>query len=96
MRAEIKTFKWTCDGWFYRGGKEYDPVDCPNTLRLTGTWKELELYFEQSGWRQVEHLVAETAIEKHLCPRKHGQSSLNVSQGPHYIDANSVAAQAES
>ena len=96
MRYSVKSVRFTCDGWYYRGGHEYDPVDCPNTLHLTGTNSEIEKYFTQSGWKHIEQLLAESAIEKHLCPRKHFEASRGVTQGPHYIDANSPAAQGES
>lgn len=97
MRQVIHSVRFSCDGWFYRGGKEYDPIDCPNTLRLTGTHSEIEKYFTQSGWKHVAQLMAESAIEKHLCPRRHGQDSLHRVREPEYVDeANSPVAQGES
>ena len=89
MRHEIKTFRFTCDGWYYKGGNKWEPTECPNTFLLNGTEEEINRMFESSGWRHVEVPVAQTAIEKHVCPRKHGQDSLREPREPLFIDETS-------
>jgi hypothetical protein len=78
MKFSVKTIRFTCDDWYYKGGFEWEKTDCPNTLLLTGTNREIENMFERSGWKRQENLIAQTAIEKHTCPRKHGEASLGV------------------
>jgi hypothetical protein len=78
MRYSVKTVRFTCDSWYYKGGFEWERTDCPNTLLLTGTNREIQTMFERSGWKTQQHLLAETAIEKHTCPRKHAEDSLGV------------------
>lgn len=97
MRHIVYTVRFTCDSWYYKGGNKWEPTDCPNTLLLTGTKKEIDKFFTQSGWTNLEYPVAQTAIEKHRCPRKHEEDSLNRPREPEYVDdANSPAAQGES
>ena len=73
MRHRIKTFRFTCDSWYYKGGNKWEPTDCPNTLLLTGTEEEINTYFEQSGWT-YQH----DELDRHVCPRKHTIDSLGV------------------
>lgn len=73
MRKVVKTFRFTCDAWFYRGGHEWDQTDCPNTLLLNGTKEEIDSLYEQSGWK-----FSFGEDDRHICPRKHYADSLGV------------------
>ena len=73
MRHRIKTFRFTCDSWYYRGGHKWDVTDCPNTLLLTGTEEEINNLYEQSGWK-----FQYGELDRHVCPRKHTVDSLGI------------------
>ena len=68
MKERIKTFRFTCDGWYY---DEYnDTVYCqsePVTVTLTGTKDEVENELSSLGWKE-QYLYGSA---EYLCPREH-------------------------
>ncbi|AVD99700.1 hypothetical protein HWB51_gp112 [Mycobacterium phage Cuke] len=66
MKKRIKTFRFTCDGWYY---DEYNETEyCRATVTLTGTKDEIEDELSALGW---ETTYAYGSEYQNICPRQH-------------------------
>ncbi|AYN58033.1 hypothetical protein HWB90_gp106 [Mycobacterium phage Fowlmouth] len=69
MKERIKTFRFTCDGWYYNEHGEIQYcIDDPVTVTLTGTKDEIENELSTLGWKTAHMFYKDV---EYLCPREH-------------------------